>query len=120
MAVADDLYASALGLLTDMGEPMTIQRITPGAYDPATGSTGAPTTVNYPGQGRLGNYSDAVVDGTVIKQFDRRVTFVAVPQDFVPQIGDRLIVGEWTFAIINLKPREIGGNWVCFTMQARR
>lgn len=120
MAVSDDLYASALSLLTDFGEPMTISRVTPGAYNPATGLTGTPTTVNYPGQGRLGNYADVAVDGTIIQQFDRRVTFVAVPQDFVPQIGDRLIVGATTYAIINLKPREIGGNWVCFTMQARR
>lgn len=119
-SVANDLYASALGLLTDNGEPMTISRVTPGSYDPSTGSTGSPTTVVYPGQGRLGNYSDMAVDGTVIQQFDRRVTFVAVPDDFVPKIGDRLTVGPDVYSIINLKPREIGGNWVCFTLQARR
>lgn len=120
MSESDYLYGSALGLLTDMGEPMTVSRVTPGAYDPATGSTGTPTTTNFAGQGRLGNYSDMTVDGTIIQQFDRRVTFVAVPQDFVPKIGDRLLVGADVYGIINLKPREIGGNWVCFTMQARR
>ena len=120
MSVSDDLRASVIGLMGDMGQPITIQRITPGAYDPSTGLTGAETTASYPGLGRLGTYADMVVDGTIIQQFDRKVTWVGSDQNFVPRINDRIVAGSDVYVVMNLKPREISGAWVSFTLQARR
>lgn len=120
MAVSDDLRASVRGLMKDMGEPMTISRVTPGAYDPTAGAVGTSTTTCYSGVGRLGTYSDGVVGGTLIKQNDRKATFSPHDPRFVPEVNDRLTVGADVYSVMSLKPREIGGAWVSFTMQVRR
>lgn len=127
MTIGDDLGTSLRELLGDFGQPMTIQRSTPGAYDPTSGNTGAPTIAVYSGVGRLGNYRDAVVDGTIIQQNDRRVTWQPDEEcaDFIPRIGDQVIVtgepaGVPPFAVMDLDPRQVAGVWIGFTLQVRR
>lgn len=134
MSIAGGLRTDLIRLFADFGEttdsgltapgsprsPLTVERVVPGAYDPSTGATGAPTTITQTGVGRLGSYSDYATDGTIIKQNDRRVTFVGDDPTFEPQINDRLLNGVDVYTIMNLKPREVGGQWVCWTMQVRR
>jgi hypothetical protein len=104
----------------EIGVAMTVTRGTPGAYDPTTGAVGAPTSVDYSGVGRLGSYSDMEIDGTLIKANDRKATFVSLDTTFVPQISDRLTVGTDVYSVVSLKPRELGGEYICFTLQVRR
>lgn len=121
MSIGDDLHADFAAFLAEFGRAVTIRRLTPGTYDPATGDGGTTTTKNYSGTGRLGNYSDALMDGTLIKQGDRRMTFQPDDKTFVPAIGDSAIVGASTFAVVNAsKTREIGGTVFLYTLQLRQ
>lgn len=120
MTIAGGLRFELKQLFADFGETLTVQRIAPGAYNPTTGGTASPTTTNWTGVGRLGSYSDAATDGTLIKQNDRRVTFVSDDPAFEPQINDRLLDGSDVYVIMSLKPREVGGQWIGWTMQVRR
>lgn len=120
MSNASDLRAELRSLFADYGETLTVQRVTPGAYDPATGATATSTTTSQTGVGRLGSYSDYATDGTIIKQNDRRVTFVSDDPAFEPQINDRLVSGADVYTIMSLKPRELNGDWDSWTMQVRR
>lgn len=104
----------------EIGVAMTVTRGTPGAYDPTSGAVGAPTSIDYPGVGRLGSYSDMAIDGTLIKANDRKATFVSSDTTFIPAINDKLTVGADVYAVISLKPRELGGEYICFTLQVRR
>jgi len=119
MSAGDDLRTSLLEMLGEFGRAMSIERVTPGAYDQSTGATAAETTTTYAGMGRAGNYRDALVDGVMIKQQDRRVTFVPDDPTFIPAANDRL-VSDSTYVVIRSDPREIGGEWISFTLQVRR
>lgn len=120
MTAALALRQSLTALMTDQGRTMTVRRDAQGTYDPATGAapTGAITTYNA--KGRLGDYSDAVKDGTLIQQFDRRCTIVFDDATFVPAAGDTLLVGSDAYSVVAVKERELGGVFIGFTMQVRR
>lgn len=117
---ASVLQSDLIDFLCEYGGTMTVCRIVPGAYDASTGAVAASNTTNYTGLGRLGNYRDALVTGELIKQNDRRVTFVPDDATFVPQVDDLLTNGSDVYTVINSKPREIGGSWICYSMQVRR
>lgn len=106
-------------LMLDDGRAMTVRSQTLGTYDPDTGTLTASTDSDYTGVGRLGNYHDAVINGTMIKAGDRRCTIVFDNQAFVPKVGDRLLVGTDTYAVVNVKERELGGTVIGFTLQVR-
>jgi hypothetical protein len=121
MTIAADLHRDIASFLTDMGRAVTLRRLTPGTYDPATGSGGSATTTDYTGKARIGDYSDAVKNGTLIKENDRKATFQPDNTAIVPAIGDSLIVGSDTYAVVNaMKTRELGGTAICYTLQLRR
>lgn len=127
MSVASSLRADVLRTMgPGIGRDMTVLRPVTGIYDPETGAVVYPSgTVegdqeSYPGRGRLGNYRDALVDGLLIKQNDRRVTIVMTDTSFLPQVNDRLQAGDDVYVIQNVQPREFDGEWICFTLQVRR
>lgn len=103
---------------TAYGRAITVRRTTPGAYA-QDGSAGAATTTDYAGVGRIGNYRDALIDGTRILNTDRRVTFIPTNEAFRAQPGDLVIVGSDTYAVIDHMLREIGGELIAYTLQVR-
>jgi len=120
MTVGNQFQASVVGFLGDMGRAMTLRRIVAGTYDPTTGTTTGDTTTDYPGTGRLGDYSDVAQDGTVIKESDRKATFLPTDTSVTPQVGDRLVVGSDVYTVVNFKTREIGGIIGSYTLQVRK
>lgn len=120
MTIATDLQADMAALMADTGRAMTLKREVAGTYDPTTGETSSNVETLFTGNGRLGSYSDIVTNGTLIKQNDRRATFVPDDLTNVPQVGDILAVGSDSYSIINVKEREIAGQFHGFTMQVRR
>ena len=119
MSDAGDLRESLVAMLSEFGRAVSIERVTPGAYDPSTGDTSAASTVTYNGLGRVGTYSDFLINNELITQNDRKVTFVPDDPTFVPVINDRLIA-DATYSVMSVKPRELGGEWISFTLQVRR
>lgn len=121
MSLAEDLRADVAAFIGDLGRAVTLRRLTPGTYDPATGSGGTSTTKDYTGNARVGDYSDTVRDGTMIKDSDRRATFLPDDTTLIPAIGDSFIVGSVVFTIVNArKLREVNGTTFAWTLQIRQ
>lgn len=120
MSLATQFQSDVNTFLTDIGRAMTLRRITAGTYDVTTGITSGDTSTDYAGYGRIGDYSDRARDGTIIKEGDRRVTFMPTNTAIAPQVGDRLVVGSDTYAIVNFQTREIGGTVAEYTLQIRK
>ena len=125
MSEASRLRAELVRLFGgDKGRALTIRRITPGTYVPATGATGAATETDYTGTGRLGTYADSVIDGTLIRADDRKVTWVpgTAALAFLPRPGDLVIAGADTddiYSVITVKTRELAAENICHTLQVR-
>jgi hypothetical protein len=118
MSLATETQGQLDHLLDDLGQAMTLQRITAGAYDPTTGTTSSDTTTNYAGKGRLGDYDDRVIDGTLIKAGNRRCTFLPDDKSIVPQVGDKIVVGATTYQVMQpIKSRDINGIYIAHTFQ---
>lgn len=124
MSAATELRAELAELLDDedYGCDLTISRPSAGGtYNKATGllTPGADASTEYTGRGRVGQYSDRLVDGESIRRTDRRITFQPADEDFVPAEGDRVTRESDTWTIIRVITREIGGEWVSYTLQCR-
>ena len=118
MSLASDTQAQLGNLLDDLGQSMTLQRFVAGAYDPTTGTTSSDTTENYPGKGRLGNYSDQVMTNTLIQEGNRRCTFLPDDRSIVPVVGDKIVVDSLTYQVMQpIKSRTVAGTYIGHTFQ---
>lgn len=121
MSEAHLIRSEVLTTMVHYGQRFTTERITPGAYDNENGTTAEATSIEYGGWGRLGRYADRMIDGTRIRQGDRRATFVPDDCDFVPQEGD-VFEAECDgspFSAVSIQTREVNGVPIAYTMQLR-
>ena len=113
-----EMAALAQELLEEFGGPVVLTRITPGDYDPATGSTIGEVTTTYNGVGAKFDYEQRNIDGTQIRQGDQRVYLSAI--DIVnPQTGDHLTINTKVFEVIASRPLEPADTPVLFEVQVR-
>lgn len=114
------LYASlkstALGLLSDKGQSMTLTKRAAGTYDTATG-TAAITETTETVYGAVFDYAAKDIDGTLIKRGDKRVIMEA--SDLVPTTTDTLTIGGVVHSIIEAVPVNPGGVVVIYKVQVR-
>ena len=106
------LRATAQRLLASNGKAITMVRTIDGAYDPATGSTGA-TTINVSGVGVLLKYSNKEIDGTTILGSDRKLIYSGDEL----QVDDQYI-NERVVSVMPLDPDETGA--IIYTCQLRK
>lgn len=106
---------------SDRGREITITRKTAGTYDQTTG-TATQTEESYPGRGRVGDYADRQIDGTLIRRGDRRVTWLpdVENESFVPRESDIVSFGDEIATVVSVKVRELGDEWFAYTLQIRR
>jgi hypothetical protein len=148
MSSGTDMRLILRDTLLQYGRALTISMAIQGEYDPETGQTAPATTLNVDGLARVGDYRDGVIDGTLIQTGDRRVTWqpiysgdtnspVLTPHDddspfddeteysqdnlgaFVPNITDTIEIDGKVYAIMNVKKRELEGDWISYTLQVR-
>jgi hypothetical protein len=110
--------ATADRLLKNFGKPATITRTAPGAYNPATGGTGAPVVASQTPQVVVIDYPHSYIDGTLIRQGDRQA-FISPLATFSPQAGDVLTWGGVEMTLISVKPVAPAGVPVLFEAQVR-
>lgn len=116
MSFYPGLKATALSLLTDKGQSMTLTKRPSGAYSPATGS--APITETTEAvYGAAFDYNARDIDGTLIKRGDKRVIMEA--SDTVPTSTDTLTIGGVVHSIIEAVPVNPGGVVVIYKVQVR-
>ena len=124
MSEAASLRADLKDAFGDYGRAISVKRTDKGAYDKATGVTATSGTTDYPGTGRVGSYSDYLVNGTTILAQDRKVTWIPDDITFEPLEGDQVTWADSTdegsgAVVVRVKRREVGGELICFTMQVR-
>lgn len=105
-------------LLTEFGVAVTIKYVTIGAYDPATGS--APRTVtSLASVAYVEDYADRDIDGTKIKQGDRRIYLSAVGTT-KPGTVDLITIDGADYAVINSKAHPGAGTASLYELQVRK
>jgi hypothetical protein len=113
-----DMAATANALIVEFGASASLARETPGAYDPATG-TSTPTETVQPVRCCVFDYDRQAIDGTLILQGDKQVYMSAVGVT-PPAAGDILTWQGAAYTVIAVKPLAPAGVDTLHTLQVRR
>ena len=107
--------------LAKFGRAVSIAHKTAGTYNADTGLA-TTTSASYSGMGRVGYYSDKLIDGTMILRDDRQVTWQPdnASESFRPSNGDVVSYGSEELTVVSVKEREVGGEWFAYTLQCRK
>ena len=117
MSFYDDMAATALELLNEFGQSVTLSRITGASVNPVTGVIVSGTDTSVTTTGLIKPYPDSMVDDTRILDGDRE--FV-LSNEQTPQPTDKIVIGSEEWAIVNIKTINPAGTVVCFFVQVRR
>lgn len=115
MSLYDDLAATALELLTELGQSITHRSYTTGTYDPATGIT-TPATTNATRTGALFDINTTTVRGQLVQVSDKRLL---VDGSAEINLRDRLIVNSVEYIIVSLGEINPAGTRVLYDMHVR-
>ena len=114
MSIAD----TATSLLTKLGEAVALTYETDEVRNPATGQITTPATENeVPGVGYPSRFTNAEVDGTVVKRSDTRLILNKVSEE--PAQGWRAQVQGKTFRVMDVQPITRSGLDVIYICQLR-
>lgn len=114
----DETAAIADEILKEFGAAVVLTRVTPGGYDPATGTTTGDVTTTWTGTGARFDYRQNEVDGTKIRQGDQRA-YLSVVGIVNPQSGDKLTMGGTEFNVVESRPLQPALVAVLFDVQVR-
>ncbi|MCC8946009.1 hypothetical protein H8A97_13090 [Bradyrhizobium sp. Arg62] len=127
--LADDLQGDIAALLddSDYGRKVVLSRQVPGAYDPSTGETAPASVLSNTTRGLLLGYKDSLINGTLIKQGDRKCILKVKGMTMTPQDTDILEVYDKTgktvtdtYSVVSFKTGELGGTPYLYTLQVRK
>jgi hypothetical protein len=113
----DDMAATALELLAEFGQSVTLSRTTGGSIDPVTGAVTAGTDASVITTGLIKPYPDKMIDGTRILASDRELV---LSNEQVPLSTDKPVIGGEEFAIVDIKTVSPAGTDVVYFCQARK
>lgn len=118
------MAATALRLITQFGQTITLRDTVPGEYDPVTGETTPETPIDQPAQAILQDYAlqqagMSYAEGTVIKQGDKKI-LVAAQGLTPPTLTTTVIAGGSTWTIVNIKEINPAGTPLVYEIQGSR
>lgn len=119
MSFYDDMAATANELLTEFGAAATLQKVSEGTYNPATGGS-TDTTTNYTCTAAVFDVDLKEINGTLIQANDKRAyvsVLTAVP---LPEPSDFFIWQGVTYRIAASKDLAPSGKSVLFELVIRR
>lgn len=122
MTFYSEMRGTALELLTEFGQPITLRRTVAGDYDPATG-TASTTIIDEPRFGALFDYNDYLhgiqsAPRQAIEIGDRRCYLDGNGSE--PTMNDKLIIGGVEWSLKNIKAVNPGGVAVLYDIQVSR
>lgn len=117
MTFYSDLATDAHDLIKEFGQTMTLKRLTPGAYDPATGTV-SNTTTTETATGVDIEYTSREIDGTIILRGDKKLIFSKTGIG-TPKVDDTVTIGTVVYTLKNVQALSPGGTVVIYTCQAR-
>lgn len=115
-------------LIEKYGMALTLVRVTPGTYDPATGGVSGATTTTFAGFGVVDEFKVNEIISAQIRSTDKKLLLSAKGLNTVPQIGDQFTLSDGTYYIPEgsgsgynpIQPLAPGGIAVMYTIQLRR
>lgn len=117
MAFYDEMAATALALLAEFGAPVTLRRVTPGAYDPVTGTAGS-SSADVSTTGLVREYKASLIDGTRILAGDKEVVLSA---EQAPDLNDKLLLGGVAWSIVPpIREVNPADTVICYFVQVRK
>lgn len=118
-ALYGELAQAAVDLLNELGQTVLVTRVAVGGgYNPDTGATSDGGESVWSASGVEFGYQQREVDGTLIKQGDRRV-LIAPSLGTTPQPGDTVTLGASRLEVISSNPLQPAGVVVLHEVQAR-
>lgn len=127
MSTASELREDLILGIEDHIRELAILATDATGYDPGTQTVrdGEPTA--HPGIGKVGSYSERLIDGDRIRSSDRLITFI--PSDLTcptPEAGWYVNIkpknpqdAPEILVVVAAKKREAEGEVICFSVQAR-
>lgn len=109
--------ATATRLIAKFGQAGKISRTSGGTGDPWNPST--PTTTEYDATFAVLEWDQKDIDGTLVKQGDRKIVLSATGLAIVPTTTDKIVIGGTPHVIGHVKPLAPGGTVVLFELSAR-
>ncbi len=121
-----EMADTALELLVEFGQPVTLRRVTPGQIDPVEGSQTPDTVIEFPGTALLQDYNliergQSNRDGALIEQGDKKIILAASGLSQRPELQDLLIdTNGRIWLIANIKEKSPAGTPIIYELQGRR
>jgi hypothetical protein len=97
--------------------PVTITRQTVGAYNTATGAAAVTTSVQT-GSGAVSNYELKDIDGTLVKQGDKKLLLSAVGIT-APVVDDTVTANSVVYTITKIRPISPAATAVLYICNIR-
>jgi hypothetical protein len=120
-AFYDRTAATALRLITQFGQPVTISKTEPGEYDPETGGDSPGATIEQTAQGILLDFTgQEFQNNSLIKQGDKKLKIAAQGLEWVPDLLNKVIIQGRTWSIVPpLKEVNPAGTAILYELQVR-
>lgn len=118
MSFSTNLISVGRRLLQTYGEELTFTRTVEGAYNPADGTTGAPTVTNFTAYSAPFDYeADEIDDKTILK--NDIGLWVEKPTTEEPIVGDTVVLASETYKIVLVENLRAQGTNIVYKLQLR-
>lgn len=113
----DELAQAAVDLLTELGQPVTVTRVSGGTYE--NGRVTGATTQSWNASGVEFDYVQKEIDGKLVLKGDRRV-LISPDLGATPKAGDSVTLEDGTrLEVVDSKPLKPAGVVVLHEVQTR-
>ena len=121
MLFYSEMAATALEMITEFGQPVTITKTEPGEYDPDIGGEAPGASVEQIAQGILLDFTGLEFqNNSLIKQGDRKLKIAAKGLAWVPGLLDRVVAQGRNWSIVPpLKEVNPAGTPILYELQVR-
>ena len=118
------MAVTALRLIAQFGQPVTLRDAVPGEYDPITGGTTPGTVSEQTGSCILQDYTlqesgAANLAGSDIRQNDKKILIAAKGLTALT-LSTQIIAGGHTWTAVNIKEINPAGTPLVYEIQGRR
>jgi hypothetical protein len=110
------LVAAAVGGQT---ESVTVNKVSSGVYDAATGDVVGDYSTSYSGIGIFTSLTGRTIDGLEIRDGDLVCELLADGLTWEPQAGDMLVRGTQELAILSTEARPQPGGTIAWRLHVR-
>lgn len=122
MAFYEEMAATALVMITEYGQPVTLRDVAPGGYDPETSTTLPPQTSEQVVQGILVEYTGREFEASsLILTGDKKLKIAAKGLAWIPALGSVAIIQGQEWKIVPpVKEINPAGTPIMYELQVRR